>query len=233
MSAQSPSRPQIEHYNVYRVRYNLELADPDVPGPRYHNVLFVETGADGSGTIHHVVGDMVQGMTYQAKRGRRPEESASFYNKDFLGTVSASSYPGSVDAVLRAQPAPPRQKAFNVKTMRTEPVKADGTFYVSNEARPQLFKCTEWIEQRAIPSLRQAGVLEATRTSSPSSKESYQEQSRPSGQSSSRAQQGAGRASRGTGSTRGSHAPGTNGVWTWDERYQRYRRLLNGAWIWA
>ena len=150
-----------QRYDVYRVWDILELKDPDIPGPRYHNKIFVETSSDGTGIVHHVTGDLVQGMTHESKAESRPESSASFYSKDFLGTILASAYPGNIDATLQALPPPSRQKAFNVKTMKTEPVKPDGTFYTANEQRPPLFKCTEWTEQ-GLEALQKSGVLEAT-----------------------------------------------------------------------
>jgi hypothetical protein len=69
-----------------------------------------------------------------------------------------------VDEVCRVQQSPGRQKAFNIRIGKTEPVKADGTFYQHGELRKPLFKCTEWTEQLAIPALRDAGMLETTCT---------------------------------------------------------------------
>lgn len=67
------------------------MNDPDVPGTRYHTVIFVETSADGSGYIHHVTGDLVAGMRYETKPGQRPENSKTFHSREFLGTTPASS----------------------------------------------------------------------------------------------------------------------------------------------
>lgn len=149
-----------KQYNAYKVRDGPVLSDPDVPGTRYHTKIFVETSADGSGRIQHVTGDLVSGMHYETKPGTRPEDAETFYRKDLIGTVLTSLYPAAVDEVCAAQPPPLRQKAFNVRTMRTEPCKPDGSFYGEGEQRPALFKCTEWIEQRAVPALRRGGVLQ-------------------------------------------------------------------------
>lgn len=127
------------HHNVYRVQYHLAVQDPDTPGPRYHTVIFVETSKnDGSGFIHHVTGDLVTGMRYEKKPGKRPEESATFYAKSLVGTMDPSQYPRALDEICQKQPPPPKQKAFNRATMRTEPVKPDGRFYKPSETRPPL-----------------------------------------------------------------------------------------------
>lgn len=146
-------------YNVFKIRYKIAIADPDMPSPRYHNVIFVETGANGDGIIHHVTGDITSGMSYASKKGRRPEESETFYAKDFLGTIQKSDYPHKMDNVLKAQPPPPKQKHFNIKTMKTEQIRPDGTFYAPGEPRPPMIKCTEWTMNQAIPALYDSGIL--------------------------------------------------------------------------
>jgi hypothetical protein len=144
---------------IYSVKYTLGLADPEMPQPRYHTVIFAETFPDGSGHIHHVTGDLVDGMSYQRKLGKNPQESQTFHQRIFLGTVPASSYPAQFDQICQSQPPPPKQKSFNIKTMRTEQVKPDGTFYAPGEPRPAMIKCTEWTEQQAIPALYASGIL--------------------------------------------------------------------------
>jgi hypothetical protein len=99
-------------------------------------------------------------MKYESKEAERPEGSEAFHSKQLIGAVLASSYPTTVDEVCRALQPPGRQKAFNIQTGRTEPIKPDGTFYEPGEQRRPLFKCTEWIEQLAIPALRTAGAFE-------------------------------------------------------------------------
>lgn len=146
-------------YRAFKTQDGPIMSDPDVAGPRYHTVVFVETQANGSGFVHHVIGDLVKGMEYQRRRGDRPEESETFYRKDFLGTIAIEGYPQSVDGLCKELPTPPPQKAFNSRTMRTEPIKPNGAFYELDEPRAKLFKCTEWTEEHAIPALRQANVL--------------------------------------------------------------------------
>lgn len=149
---------------VWKLRFDLELRDPDTVGTRYHTTIFIETNpTDGSGFIHHVIGDVTrqQGMEYAVKSSCRPEEALGFDSKDFLGYAAADTYPARWETCLRSVPPPPRQKAFNMATMRTEPVKTWDplTFYAEGEDRRPLFKCTEWTEQRAIPALCDATLI--------------------------------------------------------------------------
>ncbi|KAK5171072.1 uncharacterized protein LTR77_004216 [Saxophila tyrrhenica] len=163
MSAQSPTpSPTPQRFNVYIVRDGPIMADPDLPGVRYHNTILVETGADGSGVIHHVTGDLVLGFHYERKESPPPELSPTFYSKEFFGTVLASAHPVAFDQVCEAQPPPPRQKAFNMATMKTEPFKADGSFYQPGEQSRPLVKCTEWTERQAMPALFRSNVVQRT-----------------------------------------------------------------------
>jgi hypothetical protein len=118
----------------------------------------VETKDDKSGFIHHVVGDLVTGMTYQRKPGLQPEQSRTFHSKQLLGRVKESMY-SQFDQICAQQPPPHRQKKFNPRTMRTEPIKPNGDFYQPGEARARLIKCTEWTLERAIPALQAAQIL--------------------------------------------------------------------------
>jgi len=149
-----------EKYKVWHVQYKLSLIDPDMPQPRYHHVIFVETDKDGGGYIHHVTGDITSGMSYQRKRAQHPGNSDSFHTMDFLGYIASSGYPGAVDDVLKSLTSPGRQKAFNPKTYKTEPIKDDGTFYSPGEPRKRLKKCTEWTLEQAIPALKANKLLQ-------------------------------------------------------------------------
>ncbi|OCK73646.1 hypothetical protein K432DRAFT_312337, partial [Lepidopterella palustris CBS 459.81] len=83
------------YYPVYRLMFSLAMADPDMPQPRYHTTIFVETRqADQGGILHHVTGDITssQGIRHEQKPRSRPEESRTFYNKEFLGYKLANSY---------------------------------------------------------------------------------------------------------------------------------------------
>lgn len=133
------------------------MQDPDLPSPRYHNLLFVQTNAEGpgSGTKHQVTGDIVTGMYYESVPCADPETTESVHAKTLLGYTQASTYPEQWESVLRSIPPPPKQKAFNITTMKMEPVKLWDplTFYAAGESRRSLEKCTEWTEQKAIPAL--------------------------------------------------------------------------------
>ncbi|KAG9245763.1 hypothetical protein BJ878DRAFT_581757 [Calycina marina] len=136
-------------YNVFKVRYTIAIADPDMPSPRWHNLIFVEIQDDGSGTIHHVTGDITSGMVYATKPGRRLETSDSFYAKDYHGTIVVEHYPGEMDRFLAAQPPPLKQKSR----------KASTSFCAPGEPRSLMIKCTEWTENQAIPALYNSALV--------------------------------------------------------------------------
>ncbi|KAL5337400.1 hypothetical protein BJX70DRAFT_245621 [Aspergillus crustosus] len=152
--------PTTSTYTVYLVRFPLTLQDPDMPGPRYHTTLLVITGPNCTGTIHHVTGDVTSagGMRY-TPRAHDAEET--FHNFQKLGVTPKARYPTEWENLLGSLPTPPQQKAFNVKTMRTEPFKTRDPlmFYEAREERKPLVKCTEWVVERAIPALRNGGLL--------------------------------------------------------------------------
>lgn len=147
-------------YKAYRVRYKLGIQDPFMGSDtRYHNVLFVETLANKGGQIFQVDGDLVSGMRYESKQEQDPNLSPALHEKIFLGYISTDDYPARLDQVLRTLPPPPRQRAFNVGTMRLEQIKPDGTFFAADESRPPFRKCTEWIEEQALPALDRYQLL--------------------------------------------------------------------------
>lgn len=150
-------------YPVFKLKAKLDLQDPDMPSPRFHTSIFVETNERGLGTgiKHHVTGDIVTGMHYESKPLDNPDGSECLHSKQLIGYTEAVNYPQEFDRILSQIPAPPRQKAFNSKTMRTEPVKSWDPliFYEPGQHRRPLMKCTEWIEQRAIPVLSSKGLV--------------------------------------------------------------------------
>lgn len=152
-----------QQYRVYIVKSILTMLDLDLPQPRYHTAIFIETEANGSGYVHYVTGDItsVGGMSYEKQFSGLPEQSDTFHAKDLLGVTDASTYPSLWDDLLQQIPPPPRQKAFNLKTMRTEPFKAENPliFYEPGKSRRSLVKCTEWTLERAVPALRSAGLI--------------------------------------------------------------------------
>ncbi|CAG7987176.1 unnamed protein product [Penicillium olsonii] len=154
-----------ETYPVYKVKFKLSIQDPDMPSPRHHTILFVQTNERPcSGIKHHVTGDIVTGMHYESVGIDDPAIDDNFFSTELLGHTRSLHYPRNWDDILKSLPAPPKQKAFNVNTMRTEPVKCwePLAFYEAGEARRPLVKCTEWIDRHAVPTLTNAGLIECS-----------------------------------------------------------------------
>ncbi|KAF2461282.1 hypothetical protein BDY21DRAFT_82679 [Lineolata rhizophorae] len=152
-------------YRVYIIRERLSIQDPDMPSPRYHTSILVETKPEtGGGIIHQVTGDITSagGMWYEHEFRDKPQESDDFISKELLGVTHASTHPVQWESVLRQVGAPPQQKAFNPKTMKTEPFKTlqPLTFYEPREPRQRLIKCTEWTLEGAIPALKNAKLVQ-------------------------------------------------------------------------
>lgn len=158
-----------QQQRVFLIRSNLAIQDPDVPSPRWHTTLFVETEKDGAGYIHEVNGDITspQSMKYSPSFQNAPETSEGFFSKEFLG-FTASLHLEPWRARLDSVPAPHQQKAFNLATMRTEPFKTlvPLAFYAPGEERKSLIKCTEWTLDRAIPALKEAGLINESHSES-------------------------------------------------------------------
>ncbi|KAK6510187.1 hypothetical protein TWF481_004900 [Arthrobotrys musiformis] len=155
------ANPSNSTYPVYRIENKMSIVDPEMPSPRYHNTIFIETWEDGykSGRTCHVIGDLVTGMTYNTRIDQDPELDPMFFAKHFLGNVGVADYPDRLNEVLGRLPAPQKQKSFNPRTMRTEQHKSPGVFYEEGEQRPPMVKCTEWTVNQAIPALFEAGIL--------------------------------------------------------------------------
>lgn len=154
---------QTQHYKVYKVQFPLSMADPDMPSPRYHNIIWVETVPGQTGIKHHVTGDLVSGMRYEGVPYHHPSNSKTKPHAiEYLGYTDATT--DAWKAFLSKNvPAPPSQKAFNTKTMKTEPFKTKTplTFYAAGEPRKPLWKCTEWTINHAIPALKKGGLIKA------------------------------------------------------------------------
>ncbi len=111
---------------------------------------------------HHVTSDLVNGILYESRACGRPEQSENLHAKELLGYTNLRNYPAAWEAVLSQIPAPPRKKAFNPDTMKTEPVKCWNplAFYKPGEPRQPLQKCTDWVEEQAIPALKSRGYIQ-------------------------------------------------------------------------
>ncbi|KAK4119818.1 hypothetical protein N657DRAFT_637019 [Parathielavia appendiculata] len=135
-------------YKVFKLKFRLSMQDPDMPQPRYHHLIFVESNPqNGSGIKFHVTGDITSanGMVYQSVAYHDPKNSATLHSSELLGYTDAANFKAKFDNVFRACPPPPQQKSFNVKTMKMEPfkIKTPLTFYGPGETRKPLRKCTE------------------------------------------------------------------------------------------
>jgi hypothetical protein len=132
----TPSPEAPARYRVFRCEY---LGNPN------HEAVFVETHENGadSGHLYHVVGNILTGMRYEEKPALRPESSASFDRKEYLGTI-AVAYLGSINQICRTISVPGSQ--VDLKGRRLYP------------GQP-LRRCGEWTAD-AVNELRARGVLQ-------------------------------------------------------------------------
>jgi hypothetical protein len=110
--------------------YTVELLGS---GPRNHVRLFVETQEDGGGQIFHVVGTILQGMTFETKPEMRPESVVLFVSgsKKYVGRIAQSAM-GELEELCRSIPPPAAQ--VNLNGTRKDPMKP-------------LRRCGEWVEE--------------------------------------------------------------------------------------
>lgn len=153
---------------LYKLRFRLSIPDPDMPQPRYHTTLFIQTPLDAlneTGTTHHVTGDLVMGMVYQKRfETSPPQDDEMFFSKELLGYIKdkvngMAEMVDAIEEILKGLEPPGKQKRYNHATGRTEQFKPGGGFYEVGEERPAMWKCTEWIELKAIPALRESDIL--------------------------------------------------------------------------
>ena len=121
-------------YKVYLVSYQGL--------PREHHAIFFETEEDESGFIFQVSGNIQEGMKHDHKRAKKPESSASFVSKTYIGTTSHANY-GFVKAICD-RIEPPKQQFHRAKRL-----------YPNEPLR----RCQEWTTE-AIQALKSEGVLE-------------------------------------------------------------------------
>ncbi|KAM3526954.1 hypothetical protein MY4038_006570 [Beauveria bassiana] len=121
-------------YNVYLVAY--------LGAPRNHHAIFVETGLDGSGLVFHVTGNIQSGMELESNNGRRPENSASFVEKTYLGWVSADNL-RHIGETCSTIPPPKKQFEGPKRLYPKEPLR----------------RCQEWTNE-TISALIANGILQ-------------------------------------------------------------------------
>lgn len=109
--------------------------------PKDHHAIFVETNADKSGNLFHVIGSIREGMRFEQKRSRNPLDSLLCNNKEHLGTVSETNY-DDIENVVSAVEPPKKQYA--------------GAEHI-NPHQP-LRTCQEWTAE-VIQALKETGIL--------------------------------------------------------------------------
>ena len=122
-------------YNVYRVEY---LGSPN------HVAIFVDTGENDGGKIFNVIGNILIGMTYQAKLSNRPILSDTFVagSEQLVGQVEMSNM-ARFEAISEAIDPPGAQ--LELSGRRKDPSKP-------------LERCGEWVE-KVVQALRAEGIL--------------------------------------------------------------------------
>lgn len=117
--------------------YTVELLGS---GPRNHVRLFVETQEDGGGQIFHVIGTILQGMTFETRPEVKPENDALFVlgSQKCVGRIAQSAM-GELDDLCQSISPPGAQ--MNLNGTRKDPTKP-------------LRRCGEWVEQVKEEALR-------------------------------------------------------------------------------
>ena len=121
-------------YNVYKVSY--------LGVPINHLAIFVETNSDRSGYIYQVVGDIQNGMSYGHKSAKKPEESVTFLEKVYIGTVSTTNYP-RIESIVNGVEPPKKQFNGPERINPQEPLR----------------RCGKWTAE-AVQALENANVIE-------------------------------------------------------------------------
>jgi hypothetical protein len=77
--------------------------------PRNHHALFARVKLqDRAGGLFHVKGDVQNGMVYEYRVTKPPEDSVSFVGMTQLGWVSSSDLQ-RIDEICRSNPPPEKQ----------------------------------------------------------------------------------------------------------------------------
>ena len=124
----------MSYYPVYLIEY-LGL-------PRNHHTIWVETEADGNGSLFHVRGDVQKGMEFETRpMSNNPSLSNSFVSKSPLGRIKVEDL-ARVESICRANPPPAKQFNGPHKIDKTKPLR----------------RCQEWTKEN-IDTLRAQGIL--------------------------------------------------------------------------
>lgn len=100
-------------YPVSKLRFNLAMQDPNMPSPRFHTLIFIETSVGGLGTgiKHHITGDIVTGIYYESRPSHNPDRSECLHHKERIGYTRALTYLQEFDEILLAVQAPTKHIA--------------------------------------------------------------------------------------------------------------------------
>ncbi|EPS28893.1 hypothetical protein POX_f07965 [Penicillium oxalicum] len=123
-------------YNVYRVS--------SAGLPRDHHAIFVDMNDDLSGWLFQVTGNIQNGMKYDHKPSKKPEESGTYQSKIAIGTVATADF-ARIKPTCESIPAPKKQFEGARRLYPKEPLR----------------RCQEWT-QEAIDALVQAGILKTS-----------------------------------------------------------------------
>ncbi|KAK0369697.1 hypothetical protein CABS03_01686 [Colletotrichum abscissum] len=122
-------------YNICTLEY---LGSPN------HVAIFIEDGQHGSGTIYHVIGNILVGMEFQIKPAKRPDLSESFVpgTQRQLGRIQKADVV-SFEALCRSVPPPGAQLKLNGRP--------------KDPSKP-IRRCGEWVHEVADKALSQ-GII--------------------------------------------------------------------------
>lgn len=120
-------------YNVYRIAYGGM--------PRDHHAIFVETNSDETGWLFQVVGNIQEGMRHDDKPAKKPEDSTTFQERTFIGTVTVANF-DRIKPICESIPPPKKQFHGPRRLYPQEPIR----------------RCQEWTKE-AIDALVEAQVL--------------------------------------------------------------------------
>jgi hypothetical protein len=112
-----------------------------VGAPRDHHKIFIKINKGGYGSTFQVTGNIQEGMEYQCNLYERPEDSAAFIEKSYIGTVDEGSI-CRISQVLENIPPPSKQFNGAKRINPTEPLR----------------RCQEWTNE-AIQALKDEGIL--------------------------------------------------------------------------
>jgi hypothetical protein len=113
-------------------------------GAPSHESIFIETHerGPGSGHLYHVIGNVLRGMKYEDKVMGKPEDSASYEKKSFIGVILSSDIP-RFQAVCQSVEVPGAQL-----DLRGRPL---------DPSKPPR-RCGEWTAD-AISALHEQGIV--------------------------------------------------------------------------